>query len=76
MFPKKTIGSVIGIGGMAGGLGGMLIAKMAGLLFDHYKALGTIEIGYYIMFLVCGSAYLLAWLVMHALTPKMKQVDL
>lgn len=75
MFPKNAIGSVIGIGGMAGGLGGMLIAKLAGLLFDHYKALGTIEIGYYIMFLICGSAYLIAWLVMHLLAPKMKQVE-
>ncbi|QNF33050.1 MFS transporter [Adhaeribacter swui] len=74
MFPKNAIGSVTGIGGMFGGLGGMLIAKLAGLLFDHYKALGSIEIGYYIMFLVCGSAYLLAWLVMHVLAPKMKQV--
>ena len=76
MFPKNAIGSVIGIGGMAGGLGGILIAKVAGLLFDHYKALGTIEIGYYIMFLICGSAYLLAWLLMHLLTPRMKPIEL
>lgn len=73
MFPKKTVGSVIGIGGMAGALGGMLIAKLAGLLFDHYKALGKIEKGYYIMFLICGSAYLAAWLIMHLLAPKMKR---
>ncbi|PSR55461.1 MFS transporter [Adhaeribacter arboris] len=76
MFPKKAIGSITGIGGMFGGLGGMLIAKLAGLLFDHYKALGTIEIGYYIMFFICGSAYLLAWGIMHVLAPKMKQVVL
>ena len=36
---------------MAGALGGMMIAKLAGLLFDHYKALEKIETGYYIMFL-------------------------
>lgn len=76
MFPKNAIGSVIGIGGMAGGLGGMLIAKLAGLLFDHYKTLGSIETGYYIMFFICGSAYLLAWLVMHLLAPRMKQVEI
>ena len=76
MFPKKTVGSVTGIGGMAGALGGMLIAKLAGLLFDHYKALGNIEMGYYIMFLICGSAYLAAWLIMHFLVPKMKRVEL
>lgn len=76
MFPKRTVGSVTGIGGMAGGLGGMLIAKVAGLLFDHYKALGAIETGYYIMFFVCGSAYLLGWLIMHFLVPRMKPIKL
>ena len=76
MFPKKAVGSVTGIGSMAGALGGMLIAKLAGLLFDHYKVLGNIEMGYFIMFLICGSAYLVAWLIMHFLVPKMKRVEL
>jgi MFS transporter, ACS family, hexuronate transporter len=40
MFPKKAIGSVIGIGGMAGGLGGFLINKSAGWLFDAYRSAG------------------------------------
>ena len=76
MFPKRTVGSVTGIGGMAGALGGILIARLAGGLFDHFKALGEIETGYYIMFFICGSAYLLAWTIMHFLVPKMKQVDI
>src|SRR3954469_14197164 len=42
MFPKKAIGSVIGIGGMAGGIGGVVVSKLGGGLFDHYKALGHI----------------------------------
>ncbi len=75
MFPKKTVASVTGIGGMAGGLGGIIIAKLAGLLFDHYKALGNIQTGYYIMFFICGSAYIIAWLLMRFLVPKMKRVD-
>ncbi len=50
MFPKNSVASVIGIGGMAGGLGGMAVAKVAGLLFDYYKGLGHIETGYYILF--------------------------
>ncbi len=74
MFPKKTIGSIIGIGGMAGGLGGMLISKAAGLLFDHFKGLGHIETGYLIMFVFCGVAYLIGWLIMHMLVPTMKRV--
>lgn len=76
MFPKKSVGSVTGIGGMAGALGGLLISKLAGLLFDHYKALGHIETGYYIMFFVCGLAYLTAWIIMHNLVPTMKKISL
>ena len=75
MFPKKTVASVTGIGGMAGAVGGILISWLAGILFDKYKLLGNIETGYYIMFFICGSAYLLAWLVMHLLVPKEKMVD-
>ncbi|MDO9373638.1 MAG: MFS transporter [Ferruginibacter sp.] len=40
MFPKKAIGSVVGIGGMAGGLGGVLVSKSGGWLFDAYRSAG------------------------------------
>lgn len=43
MFPKKAIGSVVGIGGMAGGIGGVIISKIGGWLFDMYKAAGIAE---------------------------------
>jgi ACS family hexuronate transporter-like MFS transporter len=76
MFPKKAVASVIGIGGMAGGLGGMLISTLAGKLFDHYKALGHLETGYYIMFLICGFGYLIAWAIMHLLVPRYKLIEL
>jgi len=75
MFPKRTVASVTGLGGMAGALGGILIAVLAGQLFDYYKAAGNIEAGYYIMFFVCGSAYLLAWVLMHFLAPKLRRID-
>ncbi len=75
MFPKRLVASVVGIGGMAGAIGGMLVAKAAGLLFDHYKNLGHIETGYFIMFVFCGIGYLAAWLIMFKLlVPKMEQV--
>ena len=74
MFPKKAIGSVVGIGGMAGGIGGVLVTKAGGALFDHYKALGHIETGYTIMFSFCAVAYLLAWMVMKFLVPKYKPI--
>ena len=75
MFPKKAIGSVIGLGGMAGALGGVAIAKLGPKLFDYYKAEGHIQTGYYIMFFICGSAYLVAWVIMHFLIPRMKRVE-
>jgi ACS family hexuronate transporter-like MFS transporter len=40
MFPKKSIASVIGIGGMAGGIGGVIVSKVGGWLFDLYKLKG------------------------------------
>lgn len=74
MFPKKTVASITGIGGMAGGLGGVIISKVGGYLFDHYEALGHIETGYTIMFSFCAVAYLLAWAIMKSLVPKYKPI--
>jgi ACS family hexuronate transporter-like MFS transporter len=70
MFPKKTIGTVIGIGGMAGGLGGVTISKLGGALFDYYKSMGHTQTGYTIMFAICAVLYLVAWLIMKSLVPK------
>ncbi|AKQ47487.1 major facilitator transporter [Rufibacter radiotolerans] len=75
MFPKKSVASVTGIGGMAGGLGGVVVTKVGGYLFDYYDKLGHVETGYTIMFTFCAVAYLLAWSVMKALVPKMKPVN-
>jgi ACS family hexuronate transporter-like MFS transporter len=75
MFPKKAVASVTGIGGMAGGLGGILIAWAAGLLLKHFTAAGHVEVGYGILFVVCGTAYVAAWVVMHLLVPKFRMVE-
>ncbi len=74
MFPKKSVASIVGIGGMAGGLGGVLVSKAGGALTDHYKALGHIETGYTIMFTFCAVAYLIAWFIMKSLVPKYKPI--
>jgi ACS family hexuronate transporter-like MFS transporter len=77
MFPKHTTGSVTGIGGMFGAVGGILLsAAVQKNMFFYYRSIGKIEIAYYIMFAVCGGAYLLAWLLMHFLVPRMKRVEL
>lgn len=73
-LPKKVVASVIGFGGMTGTLGAVFVSKVAGWLFDHYKALGHIETGYSIMFVVSGLAYLTAWAGMHFLVPRERRV--
>jgi ACS family hexuronate transporter-like MFS transporter len=75
MFPKKAIGSIIGIGGMAGGIGGVLVSKLGGALFDYYDALGQIKTGYSIMFGICAVAYLIAWSIMKLLVPKYRPIN-
>lgn len=68
MFPKKTIASMIGIGTTTGGIGGVIVQKIAGALTDHYKA--TPETAYLIMFVICAFSYLIAWALMKALVPR------
>jgi ACS family hexuronate transporter-like MFS transporter len=74
MFPKKSVASIVGIGGFAGGMGGVVLTKLGGWLFDHYGALGDIYTGYSIMFGICALAYLLALGVMTLLVPKHKPI--
>jgi ACS family hexuronate transporter-like MFS transporter len=75
MFPKKATASVTGIGGMFGALGGILLTALVQKnMFVHYRSIGKIETAYYIMFAICGAAYLLAWVIMHFLVPKMKRI--
>jgi nitrate/nitrite transporter NarK len=72
MFPKKTVGSVTGIGAMAGGLGGVVVQQLAGGLTDAYKE--TPQTAYLVMFIICALSYLIAWAVMKALVPRHQPV--
>ena len=76
MFPKKAVASITGIAGMAGGLGGIIVSKTAGYLFDYYKSLHNIERGYFLVFIFCSIAYITAWLIIHLLIPKMRKVEI
>ncbi len=77
MFPKKAIGSVVGIGGMFGALGAASLSLLVQKnMFVHYRSIGQIETAYYIMFFICGAGYLLAWAIMHFLVPKSSPVKL
>jgi ACS family hexuronate transporter-like MFS transporter len=71
MFPKRAISSVVGIGGMAGSVGGVLFPIFVGYILETYRQLGDSTAGYNIIFFVCGLMYMLAWAVMHFISPKM-----
>ena len=74
MFPKKAVGSVTGIGAMAGGLGGVVVQLIAGKLTDMYKS--NPQHAYVIMFFICAFAYLSGWTIMKLLVPKMKKIEI
>ena len=70
LFPRERVASVVGIGGLAGGIGGVVLTKIGGALFDHYGALGEIQTGYMMMFTFCALAYIIAWAIMKWLIPS------
>lgn len=76
MFPKELVGSVVGIGGLAGALGATLFPLLVGAILDHFKLLGNINAGYNILFVICGSAYLVAWVAMRIIRSSQVSADL
>ena len=79
MFPKGAIASITGIGGMAGGIGSMLIQLGAGELFVYsdkvqmtFMGFQGKPAGYFVVFCFCAMAYLIGWSVMKTLVPKYK----
>jgi len=76
LFPSEAVSSVVGIGGMAGAIGGILFPVLVGSLLDAYKASGNITAGYNILFTVCGFTYLVAFTIIHLLTRKSAKVKL
>ena len=70
MFPRRALGTVVGIGGFAGAMGGVLFQRLTGLVLqsngDDYTPI----------FVVCGLAYVSALLIIHLLVPRVQQVNL
>ena len=69
MFPRQAVGSVVGLGGMSGALGGATLAVATGYILESTGQ------NYTIVFLIAGSAYLIALLVIQLLAPQLKPVD-
>ncbi len=69
-FPRRAVGTVVGFGGCAGGIGGILIAEFAGRVLQH-------DPSYYLpMFVIAGTIYLVALGVIHLLAPRLERVEL
>ncbi len=82
MFPKSTIATIIGIGGMAGGIGSSLINYGSGILFDYaaqtnmaFMSYEGKPAGYFIVFCICGVSYLVGWCIMKLLVPRYKAIE-
>jgi len=70
MFPKRAVATLIGIGGMAGAIGGMIFQVFVGSLLDRFAKLGNETAGYATLFGICAGAYLVAFVINHLLAPK------
>jgi ACS family hexuronate transporter-like MFS transporter len=69
MFPKQAVGSIVGLGGMAGALGAMLILKITGYVLSHTGS-------FTVLFVIAGSAYLVSLLVIHLLVPRLEPANI
>lgn len=69
MFPRKAVGSVVGLGGTFGAIGGMLIATAAGFILEFTGS-------YLILFIIAGSLYLVALFIINILVPQIEEIDM
>ncbi len=65
MFPRKAVGSVVGIGGTAGAIGGMAMSMLVGAILQHLRS-------YVPLFIIAGFTYLVTLLVIHVLVPRLE----
>ena len=69
MFPKKAVGSIVGLGGTAGAVGGVLFQVLTGFILQFTGS-------YFPLFIMSGLAYLVALLIFHLLTPRMEMAKI
>ncbi len=69
MFPKRAVGSVTGLGGMAGSIGGLIFAPFIGYMLEWTGS-------YFVPFVISGTAYLVALGIMHLIVPKLEQAEI
>ncbi len=76
IFPKATVAAIAGLGGMAGSVGGILFPTFCGWMLDRYKDRpGGETAGYAILFAICSTAYLVAFVINHLLAPRFEPIE-
>jgi hypothetical protein len=70
MFPRPALGSVVGVGGFAGAMGGVLFQRVTGIVLQNNGN------NYTPIFVICGLAYVTALLIIHLLVPRLDRADL
>jgi ACS family hexuronate transporter-like MFS transporter len=73
-FPQRAVASVVGLGGMFGSASGIFFPIYTGKLLDRFNAAENIAGGYRILFGICGSVYVIAFLLNHLLAPRFEQI--
>jgi ACS family hexuronate transporter-like MFS transporter len=69
MFPRQAVGTVVGIGGFAGAMGGVLFQRLTGMVLQSNGN------NYTPIFAICGSAYVTALLIIHLLVPNVRRLE-
>jgi len=67
-FPRRAVGSVVGLGGMFGSIGALLIAKITGYVLQWTGS-------YLPLFTIAGSAYVVALIAIHLLSPRLQPAE-
>ena len=70
MFPRRAVASVVGLGGFAGAMGGVLFQRATGRILE------ATHNNYSIIFMICGLAYVTAWVLIHLLAPRLQPAEL
>jgi ACS family hexuronate transporter-like MFS transporter len=68
LFPQQAVASVVGIGGFVGAIGAVCFQLATGRILQATNS------NYSIIFVMCGLAYVLAWLIIHLLVPRLQPI--
>ena len=75
MFPKRAVGSLIGLGSAAGSTAGMIFPIFCGFILDKFTAAGNVTAGYNVLFVICAFAYLVAFGLNHLFAPRFEEMS-